>query len=120
MSDITIKQLAEQVKLPMDKLLAQLAEAGMNFSKPDQLISTTERMKLLGFLRRTHGKGEPAAEAADSAPRQITLKRRVVGELKVSTPGGRGAAATAKTVNIEVRAKRTYVKRSVIAEEASV
>ena len=120
MSDITIKQLAEQVKMPVDKLLGQLAEAGMNFSAPDQLISTTERMKLLGFLRRTHGKGgETGAEGDDSAPRQITLKRRKVSELKVASVGGRGAASGgAKTVNVEVRAKRTYVKRSVIAEEA--
>ncbi|MFI4878520.1 MAG: IF-2-associated domain-containing protein, partial [Steroidobacterales bacterium] len=119
MSDVTIKQLAQVLGLPVDKLLSQLGEAGMKFSDPEQVISSTEKVKLLGFLRRTHGKNEPVAETTDSAPRQITLKRRTVGELKVSTPGGRGAAATAKTVNVEVRAKRTYVKRSVIAEEAS-
>jgi len=119
MSDVTIKQLAQVLGMPVDKLLGQLGEAGMKFSDPEQVISSTEKVKLLGFLRRTHGKNEPVAEAADSAPRQITLKRRTVGELKVSTPGGRGAASTAKTVNVEVRAKRTYVKRSVIAEEAS-
>ena len=77
-------------------------------------------MKLLGFLRRTHGKSEAAVEVEDSAPRQITLKRRTVGELKVATPGGRGAVGAAKTVNVEVRAKRTYVKRSSIADEAGV
>src|SRR5690348_10242884 len=119
MSDVTIKQLAQVLGLPVDKLLSQLGEAGMKVSDPEQVISSTEKVKLLGFLRRTHGKNEPVAETTDSAPRQITLKRRTVGELKVSTPGGRGAAATAKTVNVEVRAKRTYVKRSVIAEEAS-
>jgi translation initiation factor IF-2 len=120
MSDVTIKQLAQVLGMSVDKLLGQLGEAGMKFSDPEQVISSTEKVKLLGFLRRNHGKSEPVAEAADSAPRQITLKRRTVGELKVSTPGGRGAAAAAKTVNVEVRAKRTYVKRSVIAEEASV
>ncbi|MBD8873959.1 translation initiation factor IF-2 [Rhodanobacter sp. DHB23] len=120
MSDITIKQLAQLVGKPVDKLLSQLAEAGMNFSDPEQVVSSTEKVKLLGFLRRSHGKSELDAEAVDSAPRQVTLKRRTVGELKVSTPGGRGAAPTAKTVSVEVRAKRTYVKRSVIAEEASV
>ncbi|MEW9624776.1 translation initiation factor IF-2 [Rhodanobacter geophilus] len=118
MSDVTIKQLAQVLGMPVDKLLGQLGEAGMKFSDPEQVISSTEKVKLLGFLRRTHGKNEPAAETVDSAPRQITLRRRTVGELKVSTPGGRGAASTAKTVNVEVRAKRTYVKRSVIAEEA--
>ncbi|WP_027492193.1 translation initiation factor IF-2 [Rhodanobacter sp. OR444] len=119
MSDVTIKQLAQVLGMPVDRLLTQLGEAGMKFSDQEQVISSTEKVKLLGFLRRTHGKGEAASEADDSAPRQITLKRRTVGELKVATPGGRGAAGTAKTVNVEVRAKRTYVKRSVIAEEAS-
>jgi translation initiation factor IF-2 len=120
MSDVTIKQLAQVLGMPVDKLLTQLGEAGMKFSDQEQVISSTEKVKLLGFLRRTHGKGDTAAEADASAPRQITLKRRTVGELKVATPGARGAAGTAKTVNVEVRAKRTYVKRSVIAEEASV
>ncbi|HEY8327151.1 MAG TPA: translation initiation factor IF-2 [Rhodanobacter sp.] len=119
MSDVTIKQLAQVLGLPVDKLLTQLGEAGMKFSDQEQVISSTEKVKLLGFLRRTHGKSEAAAEVDDSAPRQITLKRRTVGELKVAAPGGRGAAGAAKTVNVEVRAKRTYVKRSVIAEEAS-
>ncbi|WP_426271409.1 translation initiation factor IF-2 [Dyella kyungheensis] len=119
MSDVTIKQLAKVLGMPVDRLLGQLAEAGMKFSDPEQIISSTEKVKLLGFLRRTHGKSEISpAEAEDSSPRQITLKRRKVSELKVATPGGRGAAASAKTVNVEVRAKRTYVKRSVIAEEA--
>src|ERR1700761_1278857 len=118
MSDVTIKQLAQVLSMPVDKLLTQLSEAGMPFSDPEQVISSTEKVKLLGFLRRTHGKSEATVEADDSSPRQITLKRRKVSELKVATPGGRGAAA-AKTVNVEVRAKRTYVKRSVIAEEAS-
>jgi len=118
MSDVTIKQLAKVLGMPVDKLLGQLSEAGMKFSDPEQIISSTEKVKLLGFLRRTHGKGELAAtESDDSSPRQITLKRRKVSELKVATPGARGAAG-AKTVNVEVRAKRTYVKRSVIAEEA--
>ena len=119
MSDVTIKQLAQVLGMPVDKLLTQLGEAGMKFSDQEQIISSTEKVKLLGFLRRTHGKNEVIAEADDTAPRQITLKRRTVGELKVATPGARGVAGTAKTVNVEVRAKRTYVKRSVIAEEAS-
>ena len=120
MSDVTIKQLAQVLGLPVDKLLGQLGEAGMKFSDPEQTISSTEKVKLLGFLRRTHGKNEAVAESDGSAPRQITLKRRTVGEIKIATPGGRGVAPTAKTVNVEVRAKRTYVKRSVIAEDAGL
>jgi translation initiation factor IF-2 len=114
MSDVTIKQLAKVLGTPIDKLLTQLAEAGMKFTNPDQVISSTEKVKLLGFLRRTHGKREAPVESS-SAPRQITLKRRTVSEITVN-PGQRGA--TAKTVNVEVRQKRTYVKRSVVEEEA--
>jgi translation initiation factor IF-2 len=115
MSDVTIKQLAGVLGMTEDKLLTQLAEAGMPFKNPDQVISSTEKVKLLGFLRRTHGKRDEAREETAS-PRQITLKRRKVSEITVG--GGRGA--NSKTVNVEVRAKRTYVKRSVIAEEANV
>jgi len=115
MSDVTIKQLANVLGTPIDKLLTQLAEAGMKFTDPDQVISSTEKVKLLGFLRRTHGKQEAPVEST-SSPRQITLKRRTVSEITV-TPGQRGAQA--KTVNVEVRQKRTYVKRSVVEEEAN-
>ena len=115
MSDVTIKQLAKVLGTPVDKLLTQLGEAGMKFSDPEQVISSTEKVKLLGFLRRTHGKKEEAPAEAASSPRQITLKRRTVSEITV-VPGQRGASA--KTVNVEVRQKRTYVKRSVVEEEA--
>ena len=92
MSDVTIKQLAGVLGMGVDKLITQLAEAGMKFSSPDQVVSSTEKVKLLGFLRRTHGKVEK--EAADSAPRQVTLKRRTMSELTVNQGASRG-----KTVN---------------------
>ena len=113
MSDVTIKQLAGVLGMGVDKLLVQLAEAGMTFSSPDQVVSSTQKVKLLGFLRRTHGKADKEAE--DSAPRQITLKRKTVSELTVNQGAARG-----KTVNVEVRQKRTYVKRSVVAETQEV
>ncbi|HRN58980.1 MAG TPA: translation initiation factor IF-2 associated domain-containing protein, partial [Chiayiivirga sp.] len=106
MSDVTVRSLATLVGTPVDKLLEQLAEAGMSFSGPDQVVTPTEKIKLLGFLRRAHGRSEAAA--ADAAPRQITLKRRKMEELTV--PAGKGKA----TVNVEVRQKRTYVKRAEI------
>ena len=83
MSDVTIKQLAQVLGMPVDRLLTQLGEAGMKFSDPEQVISSTEKVKLLGFLRRTHGKADVAPEAEDSSPRQITLKRRKISELKI-------------------------------------
>ncbi|MEO8747736.1 MAG: translation initiation factor IF-2 [Rhodanobacter sp.] len=118
MSDVTIKELALKMGMPSDKLLMQLDAAGMKFSDQEQVISSTEKVKLLGFLRRNKSKDD--TEVADeSTPRHVTLRRRTVGELKVATPGPRGAATTAKTVNVEVRGRRTYVKRSVIAEAAN-
>jgi translation initiation factor IF-2 len=113
MSDVTIKQLAGVLGMSVDKLLTQLEGAGMKFSAPDQVVSSTEKVKLLGFLRRTHGKVEKEAE--DSAPRQITLKRKTVSELTVNQGAARG-----KTVNVEVRQKRTYVKRSTMADGQEV
>ena len=107
MSEVTVRTLAKLTGTPVEKLLEQLAEAGMSFSGPDQVVTSAEKMKLLGFLRRTHGKTEPAEEA--SAPRQITLKRRKVEEITVA------AGKQKTTVNVEVRQKRTYVKRSEIS-----
>ena len=116
MSDVTVKQLAKVLGMTDDKLLAQLAEAGMAFNSADQAVSSTEKVKLLGFLRRTHGKAEAVA-AETTAPRQITLKRKTVSEITVAGATPRGPS---KTVNVEVRQKRTYVKRSSISEEMEV
>ncbi|MBK6728679.1 MAG: translation initiation factor IF-2 [Xanthomonadales bacterium] len=110
MSDVTVQQLAQVLGMTADKLLAQLSEAGMKFDAADQVVSSTEKVKLLGFLRRTHGKKEEAVETG--APKQITLKRKQVGELTVSS-----GAAKGKTVNVEVRQKRTYVKRSEVDDQ---
>ena len=99
----TIRKLAELVNTPVEKLLEQLAEAGMKFSGPDQVVTSAEKIKLLGFLRRTHGKGAAQADEI-AAPKKITLARRKVQELTVG--GGRSKT----TVAVEVRQKRTYVK----------
>src|SRR5690606_23326413 len=99
----TIRKLADLVNTPVEKLLEQLAEAGMKFSGPDQVVTSAEKIKLLGLLRRTHGKASTQAEEV-SAPKKITLARREVQELTVG--GGRSKT----TVNVEVRQKRTYVK----------
>ncbi len=108
MSEVTVNTLATMVGTPVDKLLEQLAEAGMKFSGPDQVVTSTEKMKLLGFLRRTHGKAEKQVDEA--APRQITLNRRKVEELTVA------AGKSKTTVNVEVRQKRTYMQRKHVEE----
>jgi translation initiation factor IF-2 len=99
----TIRKLAELVNAPVEKLLEQLAEAGMKFSDPDQVVTSTEKVKLLGFLRRTHGKGDKPAEEA-VVPKKITLSRSRKQELTVG--GGKNRA----TVDVVVRKKVTLVK----------
>jgi translation initiation factor IF-2 len=99
----TIRKLAELVNKPVDKLLEQLAEAGMRFDGPDQVVTSIEKVKLLGFLKRTHGKAEKAAEEV-AAPRKITLNRSRKQELTV------GGGKNRNTVDVVVRKKVTLVK----------
>jgi translation initiation factor IF-2 len=113
MSDVTVKQLANVLGMSPDKLIEQLKEAGIGAKTTEQVITSTEKVKLLGFLRRQHGKADtPSGDAA--APKQITLRRKTVSELTVSSGAARG-----KTVNVEVRQKRTYVKRTEVGESES-
>ncbi len=106
MSDKTVQELAEMVKMPLDRFLEQLKEAGISASAPDDLIDEDERIKLLAHLRKRHGKTDEGS--SEDAPKKITLKRRKVSELTQST----GPGAASKTVNVEVRKKKTYIKRS--------
>ena len=78
----TIRKLAELVNKPVDKLLEQLAEAGMRFDGPDQVVTSIEKVKLLGFLKRAHGKVEKSAEDV-ATPKKITLNRSRKQELTV-------------------------------------
>jgi len=103
MAEVTISELAKTVGVSVDKLLSQIKEAGLPHSKPDELISNDDKNTLLVFLRRSHGD----REATVSTPKKITLKRKTIGTLKSASTHGRG-----KTVNVEVRKKRTYVKRN--------
>ena len=112
MSDQTVRQLAEIVKISLEKLLEQLKEAGLSVSAPDDVINEDEKMKLLAHLRKRHGKEE--GEAA-SSPRRVTLERRKVTEIKqVSAPG-----SSTKTISVEVRKKKTYIKRELVDSEAA-
>jgi len=116
MAEVTVKQFADVVGVTMERLLAQLGEAGLSEKQPDDLISDEEKSQLLTHLRRTHGKDETGTE-----PTKVTLKRKTVTELKVPAERtrmrSRPKAGPSKTVSVEVRRKKTYVKRSVVAEE---
>ncbi len=105
MSDKTVQQLAEIVKIPLERLLEQLKEAGLSANAPDDLINEDEKMQLLAHLRKRHGKDEGENT---SSPRRVTLERRKVTEIKQATMPG----SSTKTISVEVRKKKTYIKRS--------
>jgi translation initiation factor IF-2 len=107
MAEVTVTQFAEVLKVPVEKLLVQLGEAGIKVGGADDIISDEAKMELLTHLRRAHGRQEDAA-----APRKITLQRKSQQEIKLASTQGR-----ARTVAVEVRRKKTYLNRSVIEEE---
>ena len=111
MADVTIAQFAEVLKVPVDKLLLQLDEAGITVGGSDDTISDDAKLELLTHLRRAHGQEEPTS--GNAAPRRITLKRKSQSELRLS-----GAQGRSRTVNVEVRKKRTYIKRDVLEQQA--
>lgn len=100
----TIRKLAELVNTPVDKLLEQLAEAGMKFSGPDQVITSAEKLKLHGFLRRAHGKAESSPDEA-IAPGKIVLNRSRKQEITVGAAGKSGRGSS--TVEVTTRKKIT-------------
>jgi translation initiation factor IF-2 len=110
MADVTVAQFAEVLKVPVDRLLQQLDQAGIKVDGAEDMISEDAKHELLTHLRRSHGRGDAQA---DAAPRKITLRRKSQSELKLASPQGR-----ARTVNVEVRSKRTYVKREVLEDQA--
>ena len=113
MANVTIKQFADVVGVSVDRLLSQLGEAGLPTKSPTDLINEVEKNQLLSHLRQEHGKD------AGAEPSRVTLKRKTVSELQlpVERTRTRFRAAPAKTVAVEFRKKRTYVKRSVVQEE---
>jgi translation initiation factor IF-2 len=111
MAEVSVSQFAEVLKVPVDRLLVQLDQAGIKVSGPDARISDDAKLELLTHLRRSHG----SESDSDGAPRKITLKRKTQSELKLASTQGR-----ARTVNVEVRRKRTYIKRDVLEEQARV
>jgi len=113
MSKVTVSQLADVLGVDSKKLLSQLKDAGIEASGGDDAVSNDDKKKLLAHLRASHGKVESDA----TAPRKVTLKRKTVSELRVS---GSGPRAATRTVNVEVRKRRTYVKREVVEERMGV
>ena len=107
MADVSVTQFADVVGISVDRLLVQLEEAGVKVSGAEANITDEEKMTLLSFLKAKH-----ESTGSSSEPKKITLNRKSTSELKVTGTHGKG-----KSVTVEVRKKRTYVKRSVIQEE---
>ncbi|MCH1602661.1 MAG: translation initiation factor IF-2 associated domain-containing protein, partial [Luminiphilus sp.] len=105
MAEVTVEQLAKTVGTDPDKLLSQMKDAGLPHKKADEGVSDDDKRTLLAHLKRSHGSEE-------AAPRKITLKRKSVSTLKTGGSSGK------RTVNVEVRKKRTYVKRPEVEESA--
>ncbi len=109
MAEVTVAEFAKVLKVPVDRLLVQLDEAGIKVGGAEDKISEDAKLELLTHLRKTHGR----KDAAESAPRRITLKRKSQSELRLAAGQGRS-----RTINVEVRQKRTYIKRDVLEEQA--
>ena len=106
MAETTVEKLAQLVGTPLDVLLTQMQDAGLPHTSGDENVSDEQKTQLLSHLRKAHG-GADIAE-----PKKITLKRKTTGTLKTT-----GSAGKSRTVAVEVRKKRTYVKREVLEAE---
>ena len=104
MADITVAELAKEIGTPVDRLVSQLADSGVKKSATDA-ISQDEKEGLLGYLKKQHGDDSAAN------PSKLTLNRKTKSTLTM------GHGSKAKSVNVEVRKKRTYVKRSELEDQ---
>jgi len=95
MAQVTVSELAKTVGASVERLLTQMREAGLSHQSADEVVSDEEKQALLIYLKGQHG-------GATKEPSKITLRRKTTGTLK---------AGNRKTVNVEVRKKRTYIKR---------
>ncbi len=100
MTDQTVNTLAETVGVPVERLLNQMEEAGLTRRAATDAVSDEERKSLLSHLQKSHGGDGVSADG----PKKITLQRKTSSTLKVAGAAGK------RTVNVEVRKKRTYVK----------
>ena len=105
MADTTVKQLAEIVGTPVDRLLQQMQEAGLPQKEESDAVDEAQKESLLLF--------EALARRIRGRAKKITLKRRTLSTVKAGGSAGRG-----RTVNVEVRKKRTYVRREQVPPEA--
>ncbi|WP_331346237.1 translation initiation factor IF-2 [Cellvibrio sp. UBA7661] len=107
MAEVTVNELAKSIGAPVERLLKQMQEAGLQHKNAEAKVSDDEKQRLLNFLKSSHG--EAALE-----PKKITLQRKTTTTIKTGTGNAK------KTVNVEVRKKRTYIKREDEVAESAV
>ncbi|WP_186149638.1 translation initiation factor IF-2 [Burkholderia gladioli] len=107
MASNNVAQFAAELKMPAGVLLEQLQAAGVQKASEDDALSETDKARLLDHLRKSHG-------SSDADKRKITLTRRHTSEIKQSDATGK-----ARTIQVEVRKKRTFVKRDDVAENGA-
>jgi translation initiation factor IF-2 len=99
MAQTTIEQFATELRMPTGNLLEQLAKAGVADKQEGDELSELDKTKLLEYLQKQHG-------AAGEPKKKITLTRKQTTEIKAA-----GATGRARTIQVEVRKKRVFVKR---------
>src|SRR6187402_2964367 len=99
MSSTTVAEFAAELKKSPDTLLEQLRSAGVAKSAPTDALSEADKQKLLGYLQASHGTAAPERK-------KITLVKKSTSEIKQADSTGK-----ARTIQVEVRKKRTFVKR---------
>ncbi|CAN1597299.1 translation initiation factor IF-2 [Pseudomonas mediterranea] len=96
MTQVTVKQLADEVKTPVERLLQQMREAGLPHTAAEEHVTDSEKQSLLTHLKSSH-------KAKVEEPRKITLQRKTTSTLRV---------AGSKSISVEVRKKKVFVQRS--------
>ncbi|HEV6966225.1 translation initiation factor IF-2 associated domain-containing protein, partial [Roseateles sp.] len=107
MAVTTVAQFAAELNKPAGTLLEQLLAAGVKKSSVDDSLSETDKERLLDHLRSSHG-------TAGTERKKITLVKKSTTEIKQADASGK-----ARTIQVEVRKKRTFIKRDDSSEEAS-
>ncbi|MGH8464647.1 MAG: translation initiation factor IF-2 associated domain-containing protein, partial [Pseudomonas sp.] len=96
MTQVTVKELAQEVAAPVERLLQQMREAGLPHTDAGQVVTDSEKQALLTHLKSSH-------KAKVEEPRKITLQRKTTSTLRV---------AGSKSISVEVRKKKVFVQRS--------
>ena len=109
MASINVEKFAAELKMPTDVLLEQLRSAGVRKASAQDDLTESDKAALLSALRRAHGGPE------DEAKKKITITRKQTSEIKQADASGR-----ARTIQVEVRKKRTFVQREEGASPAAL